>query len=182
MGFVLKNADYFANEAPVSQASGSPAIIRRQNGDTPSSWPRLKTLPYLDSLYGELQYKCRLCFGFSTENAEMVWSFPWRNDEFVLKHGIWLKFEVSSSGVRAHTVNCDWNERVIPMGIRYLELQHEWPLLNAKSSIFRGNSPLLLHFHWKQSKQFGIYIAVRLPALRHGPHTAALISLICGII
>ena len=29
---------------------------------------------------------------------------------------------------------------------RYLKLQNEWPRLNTKSSVFRGNSPFFLHF------------------------------------
>ena len=28
--------------------------------------------------YCELQYKCRILFQFSIENAEIMWNFPWK--------------------------------------------------------------------------------------------------------
>ena len=42
----------------------------------------------------------------------------------------------------------------------YLELQNKWPFFSRKSSLFRGNSPLSLHFQQKVQRQV-IYIAIR---------------------
>ena len=55
-----------------------------------------------------------------------------------------------------------WTPRRVPPSLHlcsaYLELQNDRPFFNRKSSLFRGNSPISLHF---QSKKVGIYIVIR---------------------